>query len=100
MIEGQKDSIPEIVNVLMNCTMLAMDVFIFVVLYRIVENREPMCNTEHGNVAGWYRNCIIFIGLFYRKHPETDLEPIMNYIVGQLSRPIKDVEDNGELQSI
>lgn len=69
MIEGQKDSIPEIVNVLMNCTMLAMDVFIFVVLYRIVENREPMCNTEHGNIAGWYRNCMIFFGMFYRKHP-------------------------------
>jgi hypothetical protein len=39
MSEAQKESIPEIVNVLMNCTNLSMDVFVFVMLFSMLENR-------------------------------------------------------------
>ena len=39
MSEAQTQSIPEIVNVLMNCSKLSMDVFVFVVLFAMLENK-------------------------------------------------------------
>ncbi len=68
-----------------------MDVFVFVVLFAMLENKEPNYNNKTGDVAGWYRNCSIFFGLFYRKHPETDIAPLIIYILGKLSRPVKEV---------
>jgi hypothetical protein len=42
----------------------------------------------------------MFFGLFYRKHPETDIAPLIIYILGKLNRPIKELMINGELQSL
>jgi hypothetical protein len=52
------------------------------------------------DMAGWYRNCVVFFGMFYRKHPETDLAPVVSYVVGKLSRPIKELVELGEMQSL
>lgn len=51
-------------------------------------------------MSPWYRNCFILLGLFYRKYPETDLMPTINYVLAKLNRPIRDVEDNSELESL
>lgn len=77
-----------------------MDVFVFVVLFSMLENREPSWNSKTGDIAGWYRNCFVFFGLFYRKHPETDIAPLVNFVEGKLNRSIKELVEMGELQSL
>lgn len=91
--ESQKDVIPEFVGVLVNCTKFTLDVLIYVVLHTIVESRNPI-SLKTLDIAAWYRNCFNFLGLFYRKYPDTDLLPTMNYVMAKLNRPIAEVEIN------
>ena len=93
MMRGDYESmILEVVNILINCTRLALDTFVFIIIYFMLNNPEPAVNTETAEVSIWYRNCYNFLCVFYRKHFDTDLTPLFRYILNKLKRTIKEVE--------
>lgn len=70
-IPDYEATIPEIVNIVGNCSKLALESFVFIIFYFITNERnsdQPIVDVKSGEVPAWFRHCYIFLGLFYRKY--------------------------------
>ena len=71
VMEDYEAVVAEIVGALNNCTLLTLEMSIFVTLHCLVDQKQPHLDFKTGDQKAWYKNLIIYVSHFYRKYLET-----------------------------
>ena len=85
-VEAYDNLIAPIVDCLGCLTPLAYDVLAAALLRRLADDSRKKLQDDGMYLAHWFQNAATFAGLFYAKHPATELQGLLRFLVRQLER--------------
>eukprot|EP00826_Nyctotherus_ovalis_P047430 TRINITY_DN5453_c0_g1_i8.p1 TRINITY_DN5453_c0_g1~~TRINITY_DN5453_c0_g1_i8.p1 ORF type:complete len:1085 (+),score=310.03 TRINITY_DN5453_c0_g1_i8:465-3719(+) len=82
-IKSYENQIQSIITSLTNCTPLALDIIVYILLRHISETGKEKLEVD-GGISSWMNNLASFAGQFFRKYWWADPKSIFHYVCGKL----------------